>query len=610
MIFIRSLFLFLFLAINSTGIAETVLVPAGCYFINDNNPAYVSPPRGPKNSFFQLVTTNGLIAAVYNEQKAYIETISPHIFKAYDSANFVEPFLRNVTINLNTKPLRTYYKDNTHVITVKYPKVVVSYFAPFTSENKIFYVLIAGHYADVQQCSLSYQLQKTKVLIDSAVFKRSNNQAEKYFLLSYTDSLQIDHKIVAKAKLNLINEGGHLLNDEVKFMKKVFARAKMPKEISQKQKALLEQSITVLKMAQVPQQEVFPYSRGQIIASLPPGEWNITWVRDNSYSILGLDRLGLFKEARSALSFILNAQSGHYVHYLFKDGKDYGIGVPYQISVCRYFGDGKEESDFNDHGPNIEIDGFGLTLLAVCDYVTRSGDSLFFKENYPVLSSKIADVIIHSIDSNNLIRIDSGPWERHLPGKQFAYTSISCAAGLRDFASLSYRFKIGDSPKYQNAYNKLLNGIHSVLEVNNRFIKGNASAVDSNSFDYFDCGTLEAFGFNLVPDTNLFRSHFNEYESKLGVEGGIHGFSRVNKGDWYDTSEWIMLDLRAASALQNFGDQKKARFFLNWVTDQAALNFNLIPELYDSKTSFYAGSVPMVGFGAGAYAIALWDAYP
>ena len=219
MIFIRSLFLFLFLAINSTGIAETVLVPAGCYFINDNNPAYVSPPRGPKNSFFQLVTTNGLIAAVYNEQKAYIETISPHIFKAYDSANFVEPFLRNVAVTLNSKPLRTYYKDNTHVITVKYPKVVVSYFAPFTSENKIFYVLIAGHYDVVQRCSLSYQLQKTKVLIDSAVFKRSNNQAEKYFLLSYTDSLQIDHKIVAKAKLNLINEGGHLLNDEVKFMK-------------------------------------------------------------------------------------------------------------------------------------------------------------------------------------------------------------------------------------------------------------------------------------------------------------------------------------------------------------------------------------------------------
>ncbi len=610
MIFLRNLFLFIILTLNSIVIAKTTFHPDGRNFIKSDNVDFIKLPSKPKKSFYKLVTTNGLIAAVYDEQKAHIETISPHIFKAYDSANFVEPFLRNVAITLNSKPLSTYYKDNTHVITVKYPKVVVSYFAPFTTENKIFYIIIDGAYTDVQACSLSYQLQKTKVIIDSVLFKRSNNQAEKYFLLSYTDSLQTDNKIVAKAKLSLVKGGGHLLNDEINFMKKVFASAKMPKEISQKQKALLEQSITVLKMSQVPQQEVLPYSRGQIIASLPPGEWNITWVRDNSYSILGLDRLGLFKEARRALSFILNAQSGHYVHYMFKDGKDYGIGVPYQVSVCRYFGDGKEESDFNDDGPNIEIDGFGLTLLAMCDYVTRSGDSLFFKENYPVLSSKIADVIIHSIDSNNLIRIDSGPWERHLPGKQFAYTSISCAAGLRDFASLSFRLNIGDFQKYRNAYKKLLDGIHSVLEVNNRFIKGNAAAVDSNSFGYFDCGTLEAFGFNLIPDKNLFRSHFNEYESKLGVEGGIHGFSRVNKGDWYDTAEWIMLDLRAASALHNFGDQKKARYFVNWVTDQAALNFNLIPELYDRKTSLYAGSVPMVGFGAGAYAIALWDAYP
>ena len=62
--------------------------------------------------------------------------------------------------------------------------------------------------------------------------------------------------------------------------------------------------------------------------------------------------------------------------------------------------------------------------------------------------------------------------------------------------------------------------------------------------------------------------------------------------------------------MHKFGDQKGAVKLINWVTDQAALNFNLIPELYDRKTSFYDGAVPMVGFGAGAYAVALWDAYP
>lgn len=40
---------------------------------------------------------------------------------------------------------------------------------------------------------------------------------------------------------------------------------------------------------------------------------------------------------------------------------DYGVGVPYQASVCRYYGDGTEWSD-GDNDPNIELDGFGLLL--------------------------------------------------------------------------------------------------------------------------------------------------------------------------------------------------------------------------------------------------------
>lgn len=583
--------------------------PIGIYDDKDYQKEF-NPPLGPKKSFYQLVTSNGLIAAVYDQRRAYIESISPHIFQAYDSANFVKPFLRRIAVTIKSKPLKIFYKDNTHIISVKYPNVEVNYFAPFTTEEKVFYIDIKGQRSEVKGCSINYLFQKTNVLIDSAIFNRQNNKAEKYFLLSFTDSLQTDNQIIVKAKARLIANKGNLLSDEIKYMKKVFARAKMPKGISSKQKALLEQQISILKMAQVPPQEVFPKSRGQILASLPPGGWNIAWVRDGSYSILGLNRLGLFDEARRMLSFMLNAESSHYVHFVFRDGKDYGVGVPYQISVCRYFGEGKEESDYNNDGPNIELDGFGLSLIALCDYVHRSGDTSFFKENYDLLASKVADPIIHCIDTNNVIRIDSGPWERHLPGKQFAYTSIACAAGLRDFAALSSKLQIGDAEKYDEAYKRLLGGIRSDLVVDNRFIKGNVEASDSNAYDYFDGGTFEAFGFGLFPDKKFFHSQLDEYRRILGVEGGRHGFSRINKGDWYETAEWILLDLRVASAMHRYGDQKGARFLINWVTDQAALNFNLIPELYNRKTSFYDGAVPMVGFGAGAYAVTLWDAYP
>ncbi len=583
--------------------------PIGIYDDKDYQKEF-NPPLGPKKSFYQLVTSNGLIAAVYNERRAQIESINPHIFQAYDSANYVKPFLRLVSVSIKSKPVETFYKDNTHVITVKYPDVEMSYFAPFTTEEKVFYIDIKGPRPSVTACSINYLVQKTNVLIDSMLFNRPDDQAEKYFMFSFTDSLQTDNQIVAKAKARLIANKGNLLSDEIKYMKNVFARAKMPKGISPKQKALLEQQISVLKMAQVPPQEVFPKSSGQILASLPPGGWNIGWVRDGCYSTLGLNRLGLFDEARRVLSFMLNAESNHYVHFVYKDGKDYGVGVPYQISVCRYFGEGKEESDYNDDGPNIELDGFGLSLIALCDYVQRSGDTTFFKENYDLLAAKVADVIINCIDTNNVIRIDSGPWERHLPGKQFAYTSIACAVGLKDFANLSAKLKIGNMEKYNNAYERLLGGIRSNLVVDKRFIKGNVEASDSNAYDYFDGGTFEAFGFGLFNDKKFFRSQLDEYKKILSVEGGSHGFSRINKGDWYEIAEWILLDLRAASAMHRFGDQKGARFLVNWVTDQAALNFNLIPELYNRKTSFYDGAVPMVGFGAGAYAVALWDAYP
>jgi GH15 family glucan-1,4-alpha-glucosidase len=100
-----------------------------------------------------------------------------------------------------------------------------------------------------------------------------------------------------------------------------------------------------------------------------------------------------------------------------------------------------------------------------------------------------------------------------------------------------------------------------------------------------------------------------EYEAALRIDGprrGV-GFSRMGGGDWYDTSEWIMLDLRAASAYHRFARVQAARELLGWVTDQASLNYNLIPELFDRKTGRYAGAVPMVGFGAGVYIVTLGD---
>jgi GH15 family glucan-1,4-alpha-glucosidase len=441
------------------------------------------------------------------------------------------------------------------------------------------------------------------------MFERGGGKAEKYFLFGFNDSLHTDAEVVARAKRRLLEGNGNLLRDELEYMTNVFARCSTPNGISSPQRAAFEQSISVLKMAQVSDKEIFPKSVGQVLASLPPGGWNIAWVRDGMYSVLGMNRVGLFREARDFLAFCLNAKSNQFVKYTHTDGKDYGVGVPYQISVCRYFGIGKEESDFGEvNGPNIELDGFGLFLIALGDYVHRSNDTAFFKEYYEILSEKVADPILYNIDTNDLIRLDSGPWERHLPGKQFAYTSIACAAGLRDFSGLISKLNAGDSTKYRQGYERILKGLRSHLVFEDRLVKGNFEATNPDEYDFFDGGTVEAFGFGLLRDAAFCSSHLRAYDKALRAPSG-NGFSRINKGDWYEVAEWSLLDLRTASVMNGVGKKKEARSLLKWVTDQAALNNNLIPELFHPKTSVYDGAIPMVGFGAGAYLIALSDLY-
>jgi hypothetical protein len=91
------------------------------------------------------------------------------------------------------------------------------------------------------------------------------------------------------------------------------------------------------------------------------------------------------------------------------------------------------------------------------------------------------------------------------------------------------------------------------------------------------------------------------------------GYKRVEGSqDPYDTNEWILLDLRSSAAFRRQGNGPKADQLLGWVTGQASANFNLLPELYNTSSSAgqigaYAGSIPMVGYGAGAYELTMLD---
>jgi hypothetical protein len=563
---------------------------------------------GPSASWHRLVTANGAIAAVFDAQRGLVESVRPHMFQAYDSSRFVQPYLLRVKPTLAGMPGRVRYVDNTHVIAADYGDVQVAYFAPMGTGEKIFYAVVSGPRAKVQHTSFTYTPGMGTLLVDSLLLSGAGTTLRKFFLFGVLDAFNTDASTVARAKEELSRSGGTLLEREIAWMRALHARVNVPKGISAKERRVFEQSVSVLLMAQVNDREVFPRSRGQILASLPPGEWNITWVRDGFYATLALNRLGLFSRARKFLEFMLDAPSGQYVTYTHADGSEFGVGVPYQISVTRYFGSGREESDFNGDGPNIELDGFGLFLSAFADYVRASGDSAFFRDRAEVVARRVADPLVHCLQADGLVRRDSGPWERHLPGKRFAYTSIAAAAGLRDFSALCARFgRDGEAARYLREADRVTAGIRSLLVVDGRVIKGNVEAADRSRYDFYDGGTIEAFTQRVLDDRELFYTHMKEYESTLRLPGPRRGFSRINGGDGYETAEWIMLDLRTASAYHRYGAHREARALLDWVTDQAALNYNLLPELFDRVTGRYAGSIPMVGFGAGAYIVTLGD---
>jgi GH15 family glucan-1,4-alpha-glucosidase len=553
-----------------------------------------------KKSCTQLTISNGLIVAVYNVSTNRVENVYPHIFSAIDSGVFVQPFVRNIRLVApSVQPISAEYCKNTHVVEVKYHDFSVYYFAPFTTDEKIFYAVIRGK----PEVIASAKFEADPLCKGFLKTTYSINPSEICYLFSFEDWKGPDY-LNKQQTLNQ-STGKSLVDSEIRFMQDVFARCHFPENMNKKEKNLAEQSVTILKMAQVTKGEIFEMARGQILGALRPGNWAMSWVRDATYSIQALNSLGLYDEARMGLEFMLEATpTNQYKHYLHSDGKDYGIGVDYQISVTRYYGNGREESDFaGDLGPNIEIDGFGLFLTAFSDYVVKSGDTAFFMKWQPVVATKIADAIVNNIDADGLIRSESGPWEHHLPGQRNTNTSGVCSQGLRQFAQLqkSMNFPVNN---YELAWNRLYQGIMKNMLYNNQMLTGTAEDNNPTDHYFYDAGTFELFANGLIQDAALFISHLQAYDPVMRVNES-RGYIRIRSDDPYENQEWPYGGLRCAVAHARFGNRREATRLLNWFTELSSANYNLIPEIIRNQDAVYAGAVPIVSYGAGAYILAL-----
>ncbi len=57
--------------------------------------------------------------------------------------------------------------------------------------------------------------------------------------------------------------------------------------------------------------------------------------------------------------------------------------------------------------------------------------------------------------------------------------------------------------------------------------------------------------------------------------------------------------------MRRSGNATRADALVAWVTSQAAANAQVIPETFDETTGAWKFNAPMIGFGAGAYVLAL-----
>jgi GH15 family glucan-1,4-alpha-glucosidase len=385
--------------------------------------------------------------------------------------------------------------------------------------------------------------------------------------------------------------------------------------LSPTETSVWRQAEAVLRMGQI--REAWSdspalHSHGMMLASLPPGEWHTGWVRDGTYAIDALARTGHGDEAKSALEFFLDADAGYYGSYV--------NNVPYRVSTVRYFGNGREESDYSGQPTrNIEIDGWGLFLWAARTYVDATGDIGWLSETtkhgdlvYDAIKNGVAEALASNLEPNGMVVADTSIWETHWADRQhWAYTTAAAARGFCDMATLARRAgKTDDIARYKALSQQAQNALKTNFIDQMNTLSGSLEKLASGA-NYHDGSTVEAVTWSLLDPGDTVTTGTLNGLSYLKTPAG--GYKRVEgSNDQYDTDEWILIDLRASSAFRRAGQTPNADALLAWVTAQASVNYNLLPELYNTQSAggpigAYSGSIPMVGYGAGAYLMTQLD---
>ena len=391
---------------------------------------------------------------------------------------------------------------------------------------------------------------------------------------------------------------------------------------SEDEKRVWRQGEAVLRMGQVREADSSAAparkNHGMMLASLPVGEWHTGWVRDATYAVVALARMGHLEEARLALDFFLNAfqmnPSGKGKYRNLVHNSDY------RISVVRYYGTGEVEADTNQDGPNVETDGWGLVLWAARQYVEAAGaDGVAWLDKptssgtvWGALTDGIATPIEQQLEQpSSIMGADSSIWEVHDAKKRhYGFTTLTAARGLCDMAGIAKKANKSELAKYQGLAKSIREGFTASFVDPQGALAGSIEGLSQGK--YVDGAVAEAFNWNILQDwTGDTAKATLNLLGKLKVDSG--GFKRNDDGlSSYDNNEWILVDLRIANALRRAGRGSEGDAIVAHVVSKAAPNFYLLPELYNDTagagaTGDYTGSIPMVGYGGGAFVMTMLD---
>ncbi len=393
------------------------------------------------------------------------------------------------------------------------------------------------------------------------------------------------------------------VEDERALWELFHARGAPPAGLTEDETAVYRQALAFLKMAQVVEEGD---AYGQIPASLPLSApvgdfqhiWNITWVRDGAYAVAALDAAGYQEEAAAALRFLIQeGKTGDY--------RSYVGDADYAVSVCRVYGDGTEWTDLDADGPNIEYDNFGLYLWALGQVV--EDDPTLYDDVAPRALDGVADVLVRLVDPNTgLLLPDSSIWERHWNGKQkqFTYSSAWAVVGLRAAADIADTLGDTRADTYRASADEIAAAIEEHLVDAAGVLAGSREELGAGE-GYLDLAAVEVFNHGILDArSESFAASLDAWDRELKVASGT-GYHRNDDGSTYDEHEWIVIDLRLAEALRRSCRAEDAEVLEDWVTAQATANNRIIPELLDPDDADFAGPAPMLGFGAGAYLLAM-----